>query len=249
MTQTDNGVELEESYLSKIYTSQALTLPEDIQNYVLNPKDVDAEIFYLEKYARTKNPDLSKITFMIEVLSKCLKKHSDFRDYIKLLVGIIETYKDYRYSIFCLRAIKSVAGSKFYVPLSFYIIRILKNAISVKNLSVEGRKISYDMVNPDPSRTKSEEHQMFVIEEAGSLLLQHMSVFSKSIGFPELAAVVVSELKKLRIGVFKEVMDNVISNINAQREHVLEKRNNLKLNGIDGKVVSSFESSIEKTLR
>ncbi|KMV65532.1 hypothetical protein M970_090540 [Encephalitozoon cuniculi EcunIII-L] len=250
MVQTDNknGRELQESYLSKLYISQPLTLPEDIKNYVLNPREVDREMVYLERYVSTKDPDLTRIIFMVEILSKCLRRHSEFRDYTKLLVRIVETYKDYQYSIFCLRIIRSAVGSKFYIPLSFYLVRILKNAISVKNLIASGRKIDYDMVKPDTERIRSEEHQMFVIEEASSVLLQHMSMFSKNIGFPELAGVVISELKKLRIGIYKEVVGNMISGIDGQRKYVLEKRNKLKLSGIDGKTISSFESSIERTL-
>ncbi|AFN83670.1 hypothetical protein EROM_090530 [Encephalitozoon romaleae SJ-2008] len=249
MPQADNKMELEESYLSRLYTSQPSTLPEDIKSYVLNPKNADNEILYLEKYVNVKNPDLSKIIFITEVLGKCLRRHSEFRDYMKLLVELMERYNDYPHSIFCLRIIKSISGSKFYTPLSFYILRILRNAISVKNLTASGRSIDYDMLNPDMERCKSEEHQMFVIEEAGSLLLKHMSMFSKNIGFPELASVVINELKKLRTGIYKEVIGKMIFDINEQREYVLEKRNKLKLNGIDGKAISLFESSIERTIR
>ncbi|WEL39446.1 Noc2p-like protein [Encephalitozoon hellem] len=248
MVQMDNERGLEESYLSKLYTSQPSTLAEDIKNYVLSPKDTGNEILYLERYISSKSPDLAKIIFISEVLGKCLRRHSEFRDYTKLLVALMETYKDYPHSIFCLRVIKSAVGSKFYVPLSFYILRILGNAISVKNLVASGRRIDYDMVVPDAERTKSEEHQMFVIEEAGSLLLQHMSTFSRNIGFPELASVVICELKKLRIGIYKEIVGKIIFEINEQKEYVLEKRNKLKLNGIDGKTISSFESSIERTI-
>lgn len=242
------GETVEESYLSRLYTLQPLTLPDDVKEYVMNPKDVDAEVQYLEKYAGLSSPDLTRIVFLVEVVGKCLRKHSEFRDYMKVLTGIMERYADYQHSVFCLRIIKSVAGSKFYLPLSFYLIRILRNAMAARNITASGRKVDYDMITPSSERARSEEHQMFVIGEVNALLMQHMSAFSRNIGFPELAAAVTGELRKLRIGIYKEIVGDMMSIIDRQREYVLEKRNKLKLNGIDGKSISSFESSIERTL-
>lgn len=237
-----------ESYLSKLYTSQPLTLPEDIKEYVLNPKGVKEEVEYLSECVATKEVDLTKVIFMVEVLSKSIRKHSEFREHVKVLVRILETYKDYEYSVFSLRIIKSIVESRFYVPLSFYILRILRNAIASKNITIKNKSVDYDSIKPTPDRTRSEEHQMFVIKEANLLLMQHLSAFSKNIGFPELAGVVTNELKKMRIGIYKEVVGDMISNISKHKDYFLRKRHNLKLNGLDGNTIAAFESTIEKTL-
>ncbi|KAH9411688.1 putative nucleolar protein [Ordospora pajunii] len=238
-----------ESYLAKIYISQPISLPDDISRYVLNPMNVEGEIAYLEKYVESNDVDLTRVVFIIEVLGKCVHKHSEFRMYMNVVTKILEKYKDYQYSVFCLRIIKLVVSSKFYTPISFYLIRILKDAISSRNIVASHKKVSYDSIKPSPERIKSEEHQMFVITEANALLVMHLSTFSKNIGFPELAAVVINELKKLRIGIYREMIENIISCIAKQREYVIEKRKKLKLSGIDGKAISLFESTIEKTLQ
>lgn len=239
---------LEDTYLSGLYKSQPLSLPEDIKAYVIAPKNIDEEINYLEKYIGTKDPDLTKIVFIVEILGKSVRKHSEFREYLRVVVSIIEKHKDYQYSIFCLRIIRAIVSSRFYIPVSFYLLRILSNAMHSRNITLQNKTVDYDCINPTPERTKSEEHQMFVIGEANSLLIHHLSTFSKNIGFPELAAVVINELKKLKLGIYKEVVGDMIFSINKQREYVLEKRSKLKLNCLDGKTVSSFESSIERIL-
>ncbi|KAM0671913.1 hypothetical protein CWI42_040530 [Ordospora colligata] len=238
-----------ESYLAKLYISQPISLPDDISKYVLNPINVEGEIAYLEKYIDASDADLTRIIFIIEVLGKCARKHSEFRTYMKVITKILEKYKEYQYSIFCLRIIKLIVSSRFYTPISFYLIRILKDAISSRNIVASNKKVDYDSIKPNQERTKSEEHQMFVITEVNSLIIMHLSTFSKNIGFPELSALVINELKKLKIGIYREMIENIIACIAKQRDHVIEKRSKLKLNGIDGKAIALFESTVERTLQ
>lgn len=237
-----------ESYLAKLYTTQPQTLPEDIKDYVRSPENVECEIEYLLRSIGHKGTDLSRLIFVTEIVGKSIKKHSEFREYVKVLVNMMETYKDYRHSVFCLRVIKLVVSSRFYVPVSFYLLRILGNAITSRNIAPLNRKVSYDTISPGEDVVRSEEHQMFVIKEVHVLLMQHLSVFSKNIGFPELASVVINELKRLRIGIYREFVNDMISTVSKHRDHIIEKRSSLKLKGLDGTAISSFEGCIDRTL-
>lgn len=237
-----------ETYLSKLYTSQPLSLPEDIKAFVQHPKDIDSEIEHLRKYVAAKSPDLTRVVFLMEVVGKCLRKHSDFREYMKLLVDVMETHRDYQHAVFCLRLIRSVVGSRFYAPLSFHLLRILRDAVTSKNIVLKNKTVDYDSINPCAERTRSEEHQMFVIGEVNALLRQHLSSFSKNIGFPELADVVIGELRKLKTGIYREAVGDMILSINKHREYILDKRSSMKLSGLNPKAIAAFEGSVERTL-
>jgi hypothetical protein len=236
------------SYLSSLYASQSQTLPRDIEGYVMAPRDLDKEIEFLEEYIGSKEPDLTRTIFIIEILSKSIRKHADFREYMNVIVKVIEKYSDFKYSIFSLRILGSIVGTKFYLPLSFYVLRILRNALLAKNLALINRAVDYDCVKPSADRTGSEEHQLFVIQECRSLLTKHLATFATSVGFPELSLLVIEELKKLRTGLYKELIDDIVFTIKKQREHVLASRSKAKLNALDGKKVLEFERSLKNYL-
>jgi hypothetical protein len=239
---------LKKSYLSDLYVTQPLSLLRDIEEYVLSPRSLDSELGFLEEYAEGKEPDLTRMVFIIEILSKSIRKHSEFRDYMRVLVKIMEKYGEFKYSIFCLRIIKSIVGTKFYLPLSFYILRILRNALDAKSLVLTNKAVDYDCVKPSADRIRSEEHQLFVIQECRTLLIKHLSAFSRNIGFPELSLLVIEELIRLRAGLYKELIDDVVLEIKNQREHVLRRRNKAKLSALDTKNVLEFEKSLENRL-
>ncbi|KAF9764348.1 hypothetical protein NGRA_0643 [Nosema granulosis] len=234
------------SYLEKLYREQPEDIVLKIAEYVKEPKSLKEEVNNVKLELELQEADIVKSIFILEIVSKSIKTHKEFREYADFIVSILEKFTDYKYSIFRLRLIKSVINTRFYVPVSYYLFSTVKQTLEIKNLVSLNINVDYSNVKIKQAELKSEEIHMFIIKEFENLLMKHLDCFSNSIGFPELANVVIFELNNLKTGIFVEFFDRLISKIEKHKNYVQEERNKSKIDVLKTETVNAFEKNIKK---
>lgn len=236
------------SYLEKLYREQPEDIVLKIAEYVKEPTNLKEEISQVKMELELKEADTVKSIFMLEIISKSIKTHKEFREYADFIINILEKYNEYKFVIFRLRLIKSVISTRFYVPISYYLFFSVKQTLDMKNLVSLNLNVDYSNVKLKQNEIKSEEVHMFIIKEFESLLMKHLDSFSNNIGFPELANVVIFELNNLKTGIFVEFFDRLISKIEKQKKYVLDERKKSKIDVLKTETVNEFEKNINKML-
>jgi hypothetical protein len=236
------------SYLEKLYREQPEDIILKIAEYVKEPINLKEETDQIKLELESQDPDLVKSIFVLEIITKSIKTHTQFRAQADLIISIIEKFTDYKHAIFRLRLIKSIINTRFYVPVSYYLFFTVKQTLDLKNLACMNLNIDYSNVTLKQNELKSEEAHMFIIKEFENLLMKHLDAFSTNIGSPELANVVIYELNNLKTGVFIEFFDRLIGKIEKQKNYVLEQRKKSKIDVLKTETVNDFEKNLKKML-
>lgn len=234
------------SYLEKLYREQPDDIVLKIAEYVKEPVNLKEEISHVKLELELKEADIVKSIFVLEIISKSIKTHKEFREYADFIINVLEKYSEYSFAIFRLRLIKSVINTRFYVPVSYYLFYTIKQTLDLKNLVSLNLNVDYSNVKLKQNEIKSEEVHMFIIKEFENLLMKHLDCFSNNIGFPELANVVIYELNNLKTGIFVEFFDRLISKIEKQKKYVLDERKKSKIDALKTETVNEFEKKINK---
>ncbi len=215
-----------------------------IKAFIQKAEDLDVELEAFDKLLNDPSGEKVLILFYIEVLSSSLKKEGDFLKFIKLLLNYIEGKLSIKYSIFLLRILNLISKTRFYLPLTYYLTRILENAIKIPKTLKSNKEYTYDDIRLSNDELNREELQMFVIKEAIGLIKKQCLLFSKNIGFPELAFVISNDLRKnCKIGIFKEIIGDLIKDITERKEYIEKERKKLN-NNLETKKILDFELSL-----
>jgi len=235
------------SVIKKIFEEQSLSIEKQIEEFINRKEPLQEEIQAFKALISDPNYEKALFMFYVEILAKAVRKPADFNLFISTLLTFFDTNLSMKNSILILRGIKAIMNVKFYVPLSFYLTKLLSTAISVKNLRKMNRKFDYDHIRISSDEVESEELQMFVIKECVLLIKKHCFSLGSSIGYPEFATVVCNKLRtSCKIGIFKELASDLIRLLTERRTYIEEERNKLKISAMNGKEVLDFESSLQK---
>ncbi|KAI5148525.1 hypothetical protein ENBRE01_0386 [Enteropsectra breve] len=234
------------SFLEKLYKEQPLTINADIEAFVKNPQNIEEELSYLEALLAR---DFEKIeaVFISEILCQCLKKPVHFTKFVEILLKYMEKETSYKNSVFVLRLSSLIINTRFFIPLSFYLIKILEQAIAVTKTVSTKKSYNYDNLRLSSDDLITEELQMFVTGEAMMLIKRHCLMFSSQIGFPEFAFVVSNELRsKCKTGMFKEVIAGLIKQLTDRKNYIETERAKIKGESLSGKIIGEFEQGLDK---
>lgn len=235
------------SYLQKLYKEQPSNIKTSIEEYIKAPTNIDAEITALDTLLESETYEKVLAIFSIDILSKSIKKQEDFAKFIGILLKHIEKITNYKNSIMTLRIIRTVINTRFFVPVSYYLIKLLSLAFENEKTKSTGQNFSYDDIRLSSDDLKSEELKDFVIKECLEMLRKNCIVFGSNIGFPEFAFVVCNELRnKCKFGPYKEVIADFIKYINQRKTYIEEERAKIKAEALNGKIIAEFESNLTK---
>lgn len=235
------------SYLTSLYKNQPSTLSAEVAAFIESPQNINDELDALK--AIFENPSYEKVEamFLIEILSQTLKQQQDFTKFVSIVITHIETIISYKNSIFILRIIKMLINTRFYLPVAYYLTKIMELSIVTTKISASGKKYSYDSIRLSSDDLTTEELQVFVIGECIRLVRKHCAMFGSSIAFPEYAFVVCNELRsKCKVGAFKEAIGDLIKMIIERKEYIEEERAKEKIDVVTGKMVVDFEANLRK---
>ncbi|ELA41296.1 uncharacterized protein VICG_01669 [Vittaforma corneae ATCC 50505] len=234
------------SKINELFQSTPESLQSRIEQYIKSTKDFTDEIQSFKTLVSDPNYEKALLVFYVELLSKAIKKPADFNAFISILIPFIDNVISMKTSILILRCLKALCYSKFFVPVSFYLTKLMSMAMNIKNLKKIGQQMNYDHVRVSSDETESEELQMFVIKECLVLIKRHCHTFGNSIGFPEFATVVCNELKsQCKVGIYKEIAVDLIKYISKRKSYIEEQRNRLNVNAVDANKISEFENQLE----
>ncbi|KAI4292370.1 hypothetical protein PAPHI01_1644 [Pancytospora philotis] len=235
------------AYLSTIYKEQSPSLARDVEAYVASPRGVDEEIHALKELLADPSFEKLEAVFCIEVLSQTLKKQQDFTAFMSVVLDYVEANSTYKNSVFILRVLRNVINTRFYLPTTFYLVRVMQLAIEATKLSCTKKHFSYDDVRLSSDDLKTEELQIFVVNECLALIRRQVSVFGSSIGFPEYAFVVCNELRnRCKVGIFKETAAALIKLIVERKAYIEAEREKAKIEKLSPKSVADFERDLAK---
>lgn len=248
------------SRIKDLYLKAGNDIKDELEQYIRFTKDFKDEIALFKTLVSDSNYEKALCMFYIEVLSKGIKKPAEFNDFISTLLAHVDELLDcnnnnkpiantntdgvMKYSIFVLRALKSLMNCRFFIPISFYLTKLMSAAMNVKNLKKLNKKIDYDSIRISNDLLNSEELQMFVIKECLVLIKRHCHSFGNSIGFPEFATVLCNELRMYcKVGIYRELTSELIKYISTRKSYIEEQRNALK---VDATNIEDFEKNLVK---
>ena len=231
--------------LAQLYKTQPATITDDVAAFIAKPRDTREEIEELNTILQNPSFEKAEAIFVIEVLAKALKKQQDVSCFITTVLSYVQSNTTYKNSIFILRILNALSATPFFVPITYNVIILLEEAINIKKLSSTGRKYDYDYIRLSSDDLISEELQSFVIKESMRLIRAHCVHFSQSIGFPEYAFVVCSELRnRCKVGVYKSLIASLIKSITDHKELIEKRRDEMKVDALDASTVKKFEESL-----
>lgn len=243
------GAEQKESKIKELFTSQSEKIQSHIETYIRTTKDFPDEINALKALCTDQDYDRSLFVFYVELLSKAIKKPGDLSAFVTVVLQHIENVMSLKSSIIVLRTIRALCDCKGFVPVTFYLTKLMSVAMGLKNPKRTGKSIDYDRVKVSSEEAESEELQTFVIRECIVLIKKHCYGLGKSIGFPEVAAVLCNELKaQCRIGFYKEITMDLVKYISQRKSYIEEQRSKANLRSDDASAVSEFENRLEPWL-
>lgn len=228
--------------LEKLYKTQPANLEKEIEKFVEERKNIPDEISGFKRLISDPNFEKAQFVFYTDILCKTVRTPNELNLLLPVLFDFIDNNLNLRSSILILRIVKNLIMKNSFIPLSFYLCKILKLAINMK-VKKGDKKFSYDSIRLSSDDLNTEELQMFIIRECVVLIKKQCHNFSNSIGFPEYASVICNELSSCKIGVFKELASNLIKIIQDRKEYVEEERTKLKVDLLKEAKVSEFERS------
>lgn len=233
------------SILEKLYNSQPSNLEKEVENFVLQKKDIPEEIQALKKLLQNSNFEKGLFVFYSDILTKTINNPSDLNSLITILLEFIDNNLNLKNSILILRIIKNLTLKNYFIPLSFYLTKLFNFAINIK-VRKGDKKYTYDHIRLSNDDLDSEDLQMFIIKECIILIKKQCFTFSNNIGFPEYASVVINELSSCKVGIFKELISDLIKRISDRKNYIEEERTKLKIDVLNGNKVLEFENSLIK---
>lgn len=235
------------SKIKELYSRVSNNIREELETYARTTKDFEDEIEEFKLLIADPTHEKALFIFYVELLSKAIKKPVDCNNFITAVLSYIDTAISSRNSIFVLRCIRALNSSRFFIPLSFYLIKLMKEVMNIKNLKKVGKKFDYDHIRISSDEEHSEELQMFVIRECLILIKAHAHQFGSNIGFPEFATVVCNELRAhCKAGIFRDLTSELIKFIGQRKTYIEEQRNNSKIDAMNTVKVAEFESKLSK---
>lgn len=231
--------------IKEIFQSAQENIPKEIEQFIKSTKEFSNEILAFKALCSDQAHDRALFVFYVELLSKAMKKPSDYSELVSVLLPYLEENISMKTSIIALRSLKALCFSKALIPISYYLTKLMSIAINTKNLKKIGKQINYDNIRISSDEAASEELQMFVIKECIVLIKKHCHTFGNSIGFPEFASVICNELKsKCKVGLYKEITDDLIKYILSRKEYIEEERSKMNVNAVDMNKVIEFEKKL-----
>lgn len=215
-----------------------------IEHYAKTTKDFSSEIQAFKTLCTDPNYDRALLVFYVELLSRAIKKPADLDGFISVLLPFIDTATIMKTSVVVLRTLRALCTIKAFIPLSFYLVKLMAVAMNMKNVKRTGKHFTYDEVKISTEEASSEELQIFVIRESIQLLKRHLRAHGSSIAFPELATVVCGELRIQGKGVYKEIVGDLIKYIQKRKTYVEEERKKAELRADELARVSEFEKAL-----
>lgn len=233
------------SQIRRIYTEQPSAMHGEIE-VLIKGGNIQEEIEAFRALADDPSYEKTLFIFYVEILAKAVKKPADFTSFIAILLSFIDKNMSMKDSMVVLRSIRAVINTRFFIPLSFYLTKLMSLAMNIKNPKRIAKKFDYDHVRVSSDEAASDELQLFVIRECLILIKRHCYMLGSSIGFPEFATVVCNELKTHSKGIFRELISDLIRSISQRKAYIEEERNRLKINAMNGSKVLEFENSLKK---
>lgn len=235
------------SKIKELYGKDIKNLKEELEQYIKSTKDFADEIEEFKLLINDPCHEKALFIFYVELLSKAIKKPVDCNNFISAILTHIDNSLQVRNSIINLRCLRSLISLRFYIPLSFYLVKLMKEAMNIKNLKKIGKKFDYDHIRISSDEECSEELQMFVIRECLILIKSHAHQFGNNIGFPEFSTVLCNELRAhCKVGIFRDLTSELIKFISQRKTYIEEQRNNFKIDAMNTASVNEFESKLEK---
>lgn len=246
ISQPPSKTKADMSKIKELFQSSPESLQSRIEQYSKSTKDFSDEIQSFKILVSDPNYDKALLVFYVELLSKAIKKPADFTAFISALLPFVDNAISMKTSVIILRSLRALCASKFFVPVSFYLTKLMSIAMNVKNLKKVGKQMDYDHIRVSSDEAECEELQMFVIRECLILIKRHCHAFGNSIGFPEFATVVCNELKsQCKAGIYRDITAGLIKYISKRKSYIEEQRNKLNVSAVDANRVSEFESQLE----
>lgn len=213
--------------------------------YKEQPKTI-AQLDALQKLLQNPSFEKVEVMFLIEILSQTLRQQHDFTRFITIVLEYIDKNLSYKNSIFILRIFKAIINTRFFLPLAYYIAKIIEEAIKTNNTISTGKTYDYDAIRLSSDDLHTQELQLFVIAEAIALIRGQCRIFGENIGFPEYAFVVCNELRsRCKVGAYKDIVGDLIKSIMDRKAYIESERAKSKLDMLSIKNVSEFESKLE----
>lgn len=211
----------------------------------------DIDIHSFELLLTDKNTEKVQIIFYIKIFSIVLKKPTDIKTFYTIVLHYIDDNLDYKNSILIFNILNIIINTKLYVPTIFYFIHILKCAITIDNkkLLQTNKKYSLENIKLTSDDIKTVELQLFIVETSILLIQKVMSIYSNSIGYPELCETVCHELKTYcKINEFKSTVNNLIKRFDERKKYIINQRDNYfkKDDILDQNKVNEFEKNIQR---
>ncbi|KAL6120333.1 hypothetical protein NUSPORA_02951, partial [Nucleospora cyclopteri] len=221
----------------------------DLFNEFLQKDNFDCDLLLLYEILQEKQPEKLRLVFYVEICAKVLKKHGDIKNFYTAVLKFLDANCSYKSAILVLRIIDAITNTRLYVPTSFYLITLLETAVDQKKLVSSYKKFTMENIRLSTDDIKTVELQLFVVEKVVFLLRKNLSIYSNSIGFPELSTTVEKELKnKCKKNEFKELIGDLIKEIQERRNFIEKKREETfkREEKIDSEKVKKFEGEIKK---
>jgi len=232
--------------IKELFTSQSETLQSQLEHYIKTTKDFTDEIQALKALCADPNYDRALFIFYVELLSKAIKKPADLNGFVGVVLPHIDSTMSMKTSVVVLRTLKALSMARAFIPVTFYLTKLMAMAMAVKRPKKTGRAFGYDRVKVSGDEAESEELQTFVLRECIQLIKQCSHGLGNSIGFPEFATVVCNELKgQCRVGLYKEITMDLVKYISQRKSYIEEKRSKANLRADDASKVKEFECSLE----
>lgn len=232
--------------LRRLYKEQPAGTQSAVDAFIRSPKNISQETDSLQQILADPSFEKAEALFVIEILAQTLHKKQDFTKFTSVILDYSETNLSYKNSIFLLRILSPLINTKFFIPVAFYLVRVIEEAVKTARVSSTGKQYDYDCVRLSSDDLVSEELQCFVIGEAAGLLKRHCLSFGSSIGFPEYAFVLCNELRsRCKTGPFKPLMSELIKCIADRKEYIEAEREARKMRVLDTGTVCEFERQLE----
>ncbi|ORD94388.1 hypothetical protein ECANGB1_775 [Enterospora canceri] len=204
------------------------------------------EITELKSMIEKDDAERMRIIFYVKILSKCVVKKSDVTEFHSTVLREVGRRNSIKNGILVLNMINSLGEGRAFVPVVFEALKLLAAVVATRPKAQISRKFSLDRIKITSDDMQSVELQLFLVEEAIGVIRRSMSAHSKSIGFPELAEAVNRELRKAKVGDFKEVVGSLVNRIEKRRLLILKEREEAfrKEDVLDENKVREFEKKI-----
>lgn len=235
------------SYIAELFKNQREIPKDGIKLFIEKSESLDIELEALDKILQNTESEKVLIVFYIEILAKAIKKQEDFSKFSQIVLNYIENNLKYKNSIILLNTLRLLSNTRFYLPIIFYITRILEFAIKAGRVVRGNKQYTYDNIRLSNDDLNKEELQVFVIQESIKLIKYQCLMFGNSIGFPEIAFVLCNDLRtNCKVDCFKETIGDLIRAIAERKEYIEKKRSVIVDKTLNMKVVLEFEKNLDE---